>query len=50
MFFLMLFACTDVQHDFHVRWCSGRLIVLLLATRRVAQMRKELITLPEDLS
>jgi len=42
----MLFVFTDVQHDFHVRLCSCRLIV----TRRVAQMGKELITLPEDLS
>jgi hypothetical protein len=32
-FFKMLFAFTDVQHDFHVTWCSCRLIV----TRRVAQ-------------
>jgi len=43
MFFLMLFVFTDVQHDFHVRWCSCHLIV----TRRVAQMGKELITLPK---
>jgi hypothetical protein len=42
--FLMLFAFTDVQHDVHVRWRSCRLIV----TRRVSQMRKELLILSED--
>ena len=39
-FFKMLFAFTDVQHDFHVRWCSWR----LTGTRRVSQVGKELIT------
>jgi hypothetical protein len=41
-FFKILFAFTDVQHDFHVRWCSCRLRV----TPRVAQTGKELIILP----
>ena len=45
-FFKMLFVFTDIQYDFHVRWCSCRLIV----TRRVAHMGKKLIILPGDLS
>ena len=44
---MYLFTYTDVQHDFHVRWCSLRSPV----TRRVphVEMKQELLSLPEHL-
>jgi hypothetical protein len=45
--FLYVFTYTDVQHDFHVRWCSCRLIV---TRRRVSLVEQEQQTLPEHLS
>jgi len=46
MLFVFIYEYTDVQHDFHVRWCSCRLTV----TRRVSQVEQELLTLPEHMS
>jgi hypothetical protein len=33
----------DVQHDFHIKWCSCRLTVI----RRVSLVEQELLTAPE---
>ena len=43
--YLLLYCCTGVQHDAHIRWCYCRLIV----TRRVSVVEQELKTLPEHL-
>jgi hypothetical protein len=44
--YLCLFMHTDVQHDFHVWWCSCRLTV----TRRMLLVEQELLTLLVHLS
>jgi hypothetical protein len=41
-----MFFYTGVWNDFHIRWCSCRLIVI----RRISYVEEELLALPERLS
>jgi hypothetical protein len=44
--FVLIYVCTGVQHDFHIRWCSCR----LTETWPASVVEQELLTLPKHMS